>query len=300
MNTITSDPIADPVADPIACPSPSALRVAMARALHQLLDRPLVLEDPFALGMLGPETAAALMLDPDAYNDVPARSLRAGIVARSKFAEDRLLRAVASGCRQYAVVGAGLDTWALRSAQSLPAVDVYELDQPAMQAWKHRRYADNAWMPPARLRWLPADLREASIMDALAHGGANLSARMAVSILGVLVYLDHAVVERAIHALGALPIGSVLALDYRLDEQCLAPVERTMMQFTAQIMAAGGEPWQSSSTPDRMKALLATAGFDVEEDLGPAELNARYLARRRDGLQIAGGGFRYLSACKVR
>ena len=45
-------------------------------------------------------------------------------------------------------------------------------------------------------------------------------------------------------------------------------------------------------TPEQMKALLAIAGFDVEEDLGPAELNHRYLARRRDGLQIAGGGFR--------
>jgi len=49
-----------------------------------------------------------------------------------------------------------------------------------------------------------------------------------------------------------------------------------------------------------MKQLLASAGFEVEEDLGHAELNARYLAKRRDGLQIAGGGFRYLSAVKVR
>ncbi|MFY2105513.1 SIR2 family protein [Achromobacter ruhlandii] len=107
-------------------------------------------------------------------------------------------------------------------------------------------------------------------------------------------------VERTIHALRTLPIGSTLIMDYRLDEQCLPPIERTMMQFTAHVMAAGGEPWQSSGTPEQMKALLAIAGFDVEEDLGPAELNHRYLARRRDGLQIAGGGFRYLSAIKAR
>lgn len=101
-------------------------------------------------------------------------------------------------------------------------------------------------------------------------------------------------------ALDTLPVGSALILDYRLDEQHLHPVEQAMMQFTAQARAAGGEPWQSSSTPDRMKDLLADAGFDVEEDLGTTELNARYFARRRDGLQIAGGGFRYLSAHKVR
>lgn len=283
-----------------ACPSPSAYRVATARALHQLLDQHRVLDDPFALGCLGPETAATLMLDPDAHNDVAARSLRAGIVARSRFAEDRLLRAIASGCRQYAVVGAGLDTWALRSAGPLPAVDVFELDQPAMQAWKQRLYADNGWAPPARLHWVPANLRDITIVDALRQGGADLSAPVAVSILGVLVYLDPAAVERTIATLRALPLGSTLVMDYRLDEQCLNPVERTMMQCTAHVMATGGEPWQSSSNPEQLQALLAAAGFDVEEDLGPAELNARYFARRRDGLQIAGGGFRHVSARKVR
>lgn len=282
------------------CPSPSAFRVATARALHQLLDQARVLDDPFALGSLGPASAAALMLDPDAHNDVSDRSLRAGIVARSRFAEDRLLRTIVTGGRQYAIVGAGLDTWALRAAQALPSVDVFELDQPAMQAWKQQRHAENRWATPASLHWVPADLRDTSAADALASAGAQLSAPVAVSILGVWVYLDPAVVAREAMALGTLPVGSSLVLDYRLDESCLNPIERTMMQFTAHMMAAGGEPWRSASTPEHMKQLLASAGFEVEEDLGPAELNARYLAKRRDGLQIAGGGFRYLSAVKVR
>lgn len=282
------------------CPSPSAFRVATARALHQLLDQPRVLDDPFAMATLGPETAAALLLDPDAHNDVSARSLRAGIVARSRFAEDRLLRAIAAGCRQYALVGAGLDTWALRAAHTLPAVKVFELDQPAMQAWKQARHADNRWAAPTSLHWVPADLRETSAADALARAGADLNAPVALSILGVWVYLEPAVVAREAMALSALPVGSSLVLDYRLDEACLNPIERTMMQFTAHTMAAGGEPWRSSSTPEQMRQLLASAGFEVEEDLGPAELNARYFAKRRDGLQIAGGGFRYLSAVKVR
>ena len=42
-----------------------------------------------------------------------------------------------------------------------------------------------------------------------------------------------------------------------------------------------------------MAELLGAAGFEMEEDLGPAQLNARFFAGRRDGLQIAGGGFRY-------
>lgn len=283
-----------------ACPSPSAFRVAIARALHQLLDAPLVLADPYALGCLGPETAAALLLDPDAHNDVAGRSLRAGIVARSRFAEDRVLRAIASGVHQYAIAGAGLDTWALRTAQTLPAVHVYELDQPQMLAWKRQACDANGWALPPRLHRVPVDLREDTIVAALAAGDADLAAPIVVAILGVLVYLEPQAVERTIEALQALPAGSALVLDYRLDEECLPPIERSMMQFTARLMAAGGEPWLSSSAPERMRALLASTGFDVEEDLGPTELNARYFVRRRDGLQIAGGGFRYLSALKAR
>ncbi|MDH1336505.1 hypothetical protein N5D77_20910 [Comamonas thiooxydans] len=54
----------------------------------------------------------------------------------------------------------------------------------------------------------------------------------------------------------------------------------------------------ASSTPQRMAELLGTAGFEMEEDPGPAQLNARFFAGRRDGLQIEGGGSRYPSAVK--
>lgn len=279
-----------------ACPSPSALRVASARAVHQLLDEPRVLDDPFALAVLGPASASDLLSDPYAHNSVPARSMRAGIVARSRFAEDRLLSAVQAGTRQYAVVGAGLDTWALRAAATLPAVDVYEIDQSGMQTWKQQTFSSNGWERPSGLHWVTADLRQISITDALAGAGANLAEPIAVSILGVLVYLEQRDLERTVLSLDRLAPGSTLVLDYRLADEHLPPMERMMMGATAQVMAAGGEPWCSSADPGLMRELLTSAGFRVEEDLDTADFNARYYARRRDGLQIAGGGFRYLSA----
>lgn len=288
MNTLTSTDF----------PSPSALRVAMARAAHQILDDERVFDDPFAIATLGPAAAATLLLDPYTHNDTPGRSLRAGIVARSRMAEDRLMRAVAAGCRQCAMVGAGLDTWALRAAMLLPSIDVFEIDQPRMQAWKRALYAANRWSPPG-LKWVPADLRESGAVDALVTAGVDRTLPLSVSILGVMVYLEAQRVEQEIAALSALAAGSTVVLDYRLDDGLLPPMELAMMQFTARLMAAGGEPWLSSATPRDMRELLEAAGFEVEEDLGPADLNARYYARRRDGLQLAGGGFRYLSAVKV-
>lgn len=46
----------------------------------------------------------------------------------------------------------------------------------------------------------------------------------------------HAAMARMLHA---LPIGSTLVMDYRLDESRLPPIERAMMQFTAHVMAVG-------------------------------------------------------------
>lgn len=280
------------------CPSPSAMRVAISRAAHQILDDDLVFKDPFAIASLGSANAASLLREPMTQNDVPSRSMRAGIVARSQFAEDHLLKAIANGTVQYGVVGAGLDTWALRSASTLPAVTTFELDQPSVQKWKTRLYADNGWAQPESLHYVATDLREMTSVDGLLASEADLAKPVSLSVLGVLVYLGNDVVEREIAALKQLASGSTITLDYRLDETQLHPVERVMMQFTASMMAAGGEPWQSSGTPERMRELLAYAGFEVDEDLGPAELNARYFAGRRDGLQIAGGGFRYMSAVK--
>ncbi|WP_141217643.1 class I SAM-dependent methyltransferase [Bordetella genomosp. 4] len=283
---------------PIDCPSPSAMRVATARAAHQILEDDLVFKDPFAVASLGSANAASLIREPLVHNDVSSRSMRAAMVARTRFAEDSLLSAIANGTVQYCVVGAGLDTWALRAASTLPAVATFELDQPSMQHWKARLYAENKWAQPENLRYVATDLREMSAVDGLRAGGADLSKPVSLSVLGVLVYLDNDIVEREIATLEQLAVGSTISLDYRLDETQLHPMEQVMMQFTASMMAAGGEPWKSSCTPQRMGELLARAGFRVDEDLGASDLNARYFAGRRDGLQIAGEGFRCLSAIK--
>lgn len=284
--------------DSYNCPSPSALRVATARAAHQLLEDDLIFEDPFAIAALGSANAAALMRAPYTHNDISSRSLRAGIIARTRLSEDRTLKAITEGTEQYAIIGAGLDTWALRTALTLPAVAVFELDQPKMQTWKSNIYTQNRWAKPENLHYVSADLCEMPSVDRLSSAGADLSKSINISILGVLVYFDDSIVRREIASLQQLPSGSTVTLDYRVDERWLNPVETVMMQFTANMMAAGGEPWRSASSPQDICEMLSKSGFDVEEDLGTPELNQRYFSPRKDGLQIAGGGFRYLTAVK--
>src|SRR5262249_49092923 len=97
-------------------PSATAERVAIQRAVHQLMDEPKIFDDPFALRIVGREGLSELQSDP--YQSEATRLslyLRALVAARSRYAEDQLAIAVERGVRQYVILGAGLDTFAYRS-----------------------------------------------------------------------------------------------------------------------------------------------------------------------------------------
>ncbi len=54
-------------------------------------------------------------------------------------------------------------------------------------------------------------------------------------------------------------------------------------------VASAGEPWLSGFDPRNLIDALAQLGFGQIEDLGPAELNARYFDGRSDGLRVLAG-----------
>ena len=96
-------------------PSQTALRVARRRAAHQVLDQPALFDDPLASRIAGVAEVDTLKNDPREGHPV-ARTLRAFLAARSRFAEDHLARAAQRGTAQYVILGAGLDTFAYRHA----------------------------------------------------------------------------------------------------------------------------------------------------------------------------------------
>ena len=113
--------------------SKTALRVAIRRAAHQVIDRPRVLEDPIAVPLIGP----GFERDMERAMHPVARDFRLFMASRSRYTEDRLAGAVAQGVTQYVVLGAGLDTFAYRNP--FAGLRVFEVDFPATQQWKQRR-----------------------------------------------------------------------------------------------------------------------------------------------------------------
>jgi methyltransferase (TIGR00027 family) len=276
--------------------SQSALRVAIARAVHQLLDEPIVFEDPMALRILGRQIEQAVRDDPFEFNDTIRRTMRAALVARSRLAEDELRRAVQDGVRQYVVLGAGLDTFALRNPYQASGLRIYEADHPATQRWKQATLADAAIGIPESAAFVAVDFEKDSLAEKLRQAGFRADAPACFSWLGVSVYLTNEAVLETLAFVARLPKGSSIAFDYRIPASMLNPMERMMEEYVANMFAAMGEPWKSSFEPGEFQQMLGDIGFSDLENFGPAELNARYFHRRKDGLQTGGGGFRFMCA----
>jgi len=276
-------------------PSRSAQRVAALRAVHQLLDEPLVLSDPIALPLLGASTEAALRDDPFALNDPISRSLRGALVARSRFVEDELSRCVAAGVRQYLVMGAGLDTFAYRNPHGEAGLRVFEVDHPGTQRWKRQLLAEARIGEPASLSFVPADFERDDLCTALRQAGFHADRPACVSWMGVTMYLTAEAVSATLRTVAGFAAGSCLCFDYRVPVTMLNPVDSAINEFMGQQVAALGEPWLSDFDPVQLQRQLLELGFSSAASATPDELNLRYFARRKDGLRT-GGGVRIMCA----
>ena len=111
--------------------SKTALRVAIRRAAHQVMDQPPVLDDPIAVRLLGAGFARDMER---AHAPGGARLSRLYGGAQPLCRRPACAAPSAQGVTQYVVLGAGLDTFAYRNP--FPQLRVFEVDFPATQEWK--------------------------------------------------------------------------------------------------------------------------------------------------------------------
>ena len=275
--------------------SATAHRVALRRAAHQLLDRPLVLEDPIALRIIGAEARAALEADPSRFEESRiAPFLRAFFAVRSRFAEDSLAEAIQRGVRQYVLLGAGLDTFAYRNPH--PGVCVFEVDRPATQAWKRSRLVEGAIAVPPELTFVPIDFETVDLPQALAAAGFRSDLPSWFAWLGVTMYLTRRALDDTLRFIASRPAGSGVVFDYALSPAILDARGRALFERMAERVSAAGELWQTAFVPEELVRDLRAIGFTTVEDLGAREIQARYLRDREDGLRV-GSIARLLRAC---
>jgi methyltransferase (TIGR00027 family) len=151
-----------------------------------VLDHGSILNDPFAMKILREDEKDVLQF----ANGHPLASIgRLLTTARSRIAEDALARAVERGVRQIVILGAGLDTFALRNPHGERQIRIYEVDHPATQAWKRQRLAEAQIALPPWLILVPVDFQREDVGEKLAAAGFQQTSPAFFTWLGVVTRL---------------------------------------------------------------------------------------------------------------
>jgi methyltransferase (TIGR00027 family) len=241
-------------------PSTTALTAAAARAAHLIVDDPpVIFADTLAATLLGDRAGELIAYHRQNAAHPVLSAARAQVTCRSRFAEDRL-----DGCRQYVLLGAGLDTFACRQRDARrKGLRVLEVDHPATQNWKRSAWRAAGITEPEFLTYVPADLSDGSLAAALRAGGLDFARPATISWLGVIMYLDRQAISATLTALAALAPGTELIVDYMLPAGLRDAAGDFYAEMVMPFSAGGGEPWRTFLAPEEMAELLTGHGFAV-------------------------------------
>jgi methyltransferase (TIGR00027 family) len=272
-----------------AAANDSAVRVALWRAMHVLVDPPPhVLHDDVGLRLAEPDRdwRSRPDMDPDG-----TRWFRAGIVARARFVEDLVAEQADRGVAQYVILGAGLDTFAQRRPEIASRIRVFEVDQPGPQAWKRQRLMELGFGVADWLRLVPVDFEAGgSWWDQVADAGFEPGQPAVVVSTGVSRYLTKEANSTSLREIaGGLAPASTLAMTFLLPIARFDDALRPGFEAAERGARAAGSPFISFYDPDEMLALARQAGFRDAQHVSAATLNERYFTGRTDGLQTLRG-----------
>jgi methyltransferase (TIGR00027 family) len=289
-------------------PSITAEAVALFRAHEARRPRAQrVLDDPIAEKLLSPLARMWLRV-PFAVADAALDGVDAGLctamVVRHRFLDDALVAALAidheaidheaidheaidheaidhEAIEQVVILGAGLDSRALRLAPALRGRRVFEVDVPSTQTRKRRALAAAGLDAGSAVR-VGCDFAAESFAEALARTpGFVVGARTFIVWEGVSMYLPREAVRRTLDDMGRVcGDGSLLGMDFWfvVDGRDGRSRGRRLLPH---VVAALGEPFLFSLPPEDAPGFLAKSRLVVVDAADGAQLATRYVKNRR-------------------
>ncbi|MFD0692017.1 class I SAM-dependent methyltransferase [Actinomadura fibrosa] len=260
-------------------PSRTALAAAAARAAHPLVDdEPLIFTDPLVSPLLGGLADEMIGYHRSSGDHLILAGTRTVTTVRSRYTEGRL-----GGHGQYVVLGAGLDTYAFRSA---PGVRVFEVDHPSTQEWKKGLLEAAGILVPETAAFVPVDFEaEAPVRKLKDEASFDPGRPALVSWLGVSYYLTRDAIAAVLDEISGMAPGTELVLDYALPPGIRDAAGDAFAEIAGQIVVEYGEPKRSLLAPDEVDALLEEHGLKVAENVRLAEAVPPRLWHRTDALR---------------
>lgn len=197
---------------------------------------------------------------------------------RTRAIDDAVREAVLAGIAQIVVLGAGLDSRALRMPE-LRGARVFEVDHPSSQRYKIERLTRSEAPVPEReksgeVRRVPIDFEKHRLSDLLPAAGFQVDGQSFWIWEGVTVYLTLEAIESTLRDIASLSSpGSLLAVTYT------PPIAGRMGRLLPALRGAFrvlGEPIRTLLQPGEMAGLLDGAGFSLRADDAAPDWVERY------------------------
>jgi methyltransferase (TIGR00027 family) len=207
------------------------------------------------------------------------RAILPGIIVhflvRKCWIERMVAEALGNGCNQLVILGAGLDTLALRLHRAWPNVSFWELDHPASQrpkaaAFKRIASAENLFL-------VPLDLRNELPFAALArHPQFNPRSRTCVIAEGLLMYLSESRVIQVLRNVAQNQTTEIVCTFMEPDPGGRAAF-RGGSSAIEKWLHWRKEPFAWAISRERLADFVAPLGLQVQVMAGAAELRAEFL-----------------------
>lgn len=245
-------------------PSLTAIAVAFGRGLGTDDDAP----DPHAATLLPGPLGAALRIAGQRGARTAIRALSCGMVdhvcLRTAAIDAALRDAVAGGCTQLGILGAGLDARAWRIPE-LGEVDVFEVDHPSTQAGK-REAAATLVSCARRVCFVAVDFERERAGERLAQEGHDATRPTAWIWEGVTPYLHpEAIAQTLDDVADRSAAGSVLMMTYAIPELVPLPIPG-IAAFTKLAFRGLGEGLFGAMPPSQAARMVEAHGFSVVAD----------------------------------
>ena len=268
--------------------SRTATLAAGIRAHHRRWHPDPILDDAYAVRLVSPfwrQVAHNRLLNWIVVHKLlgPFHPIHTENILRARYAEDRLDEAIAAGVGQYVILGAGLDSYALRHPELDGRVRIFEVDQPGMQALKKERVRRVHGGLPAHLTFVPVDFETDRLHEALHGAGFDPRAPAFFSWLGTTYYLTRPAIRDTLDSIArAAAPDSRVVLDFLLARHLIPMDGLPLADKLERLVKRLGEPMVSEFIPEELDGELARVGFAPLDKVPPDEQVQRYLRNRSD------------------
>lgn len=198
--------------------------------------------------------------------------LRGGILARTRFIDERVTASLAEGMEQLVILGAGYDSRAYRLVGDAFPVAAFEVDHPATQQVKVAKVREIFGSLPAHVSFVPVDFCRDDLGRQLLAAGYRPEARTLFIWEGVIYYLPAEAVDALLRFVteNSAP-GSSIVFDYFprsvVDGSCGRRESRNLRKRVART----GEPFLFGIDDAEIVPFLQQRGFRRIEVVSAAD-----------------------------